>query len=136
MAIGHLRVFRRKASAESSSSQTLERTLRRELGLPILCAHTIHRVRLEAGYTYQQSRTWCPTGTAERVRKEGVVVVHDPQTEGKTALIEQAYQQGEKCETSSDSLRSLRAFRSRCYHGRRQMFTWCSPPNPTERIGS
>ena len=77
------------------SLKTLERTLRRELGLPKLCAHTIHRVLLEAGYTYQQSRTWCPTGTAERVRKEGVVVVHDPQTEEKKALIEQAYQCGE-----------------------------------------
>ncbi len=77
------------------SLKTLERTLRRELGLPKLCAHTIHMVLLEAGYTYQQSRTWCPTGTAERVRKEGVVVVHDPQTQEKKALIERAYQDGE-----------------------------------------
>ena len=69
------------------SLKTLERTLRRELDLPKLCAHTIHRVLLEAGYTYQQSRTWCPTGTAERVRKEGIVIVQDPQTQGKKALI-------------------------------------------------
>lgn len=62
------------------SLKTLELTLRRELGLPTLCAHTIHRVLLEAGYTYQHSRTWCPTGTAER---------------GKKALIEQAYHAGE-----------------------------------------
>lgn len=77
------------------SLKTLERPLRRETGLPKLCAHTIHRVLLEAGYTYQQSRTWCPTGTAERVRKEGVVTVHDPQTQEKKALIEQAYQDAE-----------------------------------------
>jgi transposase len=77
------------------SLKTLERTIRRELGLPKLCAHTIHRVLVEAGYTSQQSRTWCPTGTAERVRKEGVVVVHDPQTQEKKVLIEQAYQDGE-----------------------------------------
>jgi hypothetical protein len=77
------------------SLKTLERTLRRELDLPKLCAHTIHRVLLEAGYTYQQSRTWWTFGTAERVRKEGVVIVQDPQTQEKKALIEQAYQTGE-----------------------------------------
>jgi hypothetical protein len=33
----------------------------------------------EAGYTWQQSRTWCPTGTARRKRRDGsVVTTTDP----------------------------------------------------------
>lgn len=48
-----------------------------------------------AGYTYQQSRTWCPTGTAERVRKEGIVTIHDPQTQEKKPGLAQAYHTGE-----------------------------------------
>lgn len=77
------------------SLKMLERTLRRQEGLQNLSASTIHQVLLEAGYSYQQSRSWCPTGTAERVRKEGIVTVHDPHTEEKKDLIEQAYQHGE-----------------------------------------
>ncbi len=46
---------------------------------------TIRRVLQEAGNSYQRSRTWCPTGTAQRVRKSGVVTVIDPQTEEKGA---------------------------------------------------
>src|SRR5713226_3804012 len=34
-----------------------------------------------AGSSYQKTRTWCPTGTAERKRKSGIVRVTDPQTE-------------------------------------------------------
>jgi hypothetical protein len=37
----------------------------------------------DAGSSYQQTRTWCPTGTAERKRKSGVVRVTDPETEAK-----------------------------------------------------
>jgi hypothetical protein len=36
-----------------------------------------------AGSSYQKTRTWCPTGTAERKRKSGIVRVTDPQTEQK-----------------------------------------------------
>ena len=64
------------------SLSTLERTLRRE-GLPRVGATTIRRVLREAGNSYQRSRTWCPTGTAERQRKAGVVRVVDPKTEEK-----------------------------------------------------
>ena len=35
------------------------------------------------GTRYQKTRIWCPTGTAERKRKSGVVTVVDPQTEEK-----------------------------------------------------
>jgi hypothetical protein len=64
------------------SLSTLERTLRRE-ALPRVGATTIRRVLQDAGSAYQQTRTWCPTGTALRKRKSGVVRVVDPQTEEK-----------------------------------------------------
>jgi transposase len=64
------------------SLSTLERTLRRE-AFPQLGATTVRRVLEDAGSSYQQTRTWCPTGTAERRRKSGVVRVTDPQTEEK-----------------------------------------------------
>ena len=64
------------------SLSTLQRTLRRE-GFPRLGATTIRRVLENAGSSYQKTRTWCPTGTAQRKRKAGVVTVVDPQTEAK-----------------------------------------------------
>jgi transposase len=64
------------------SLSTLERTIRRE-GLPRVGATTIRRVLRDAGSSYQRTRTWCPTGTAQRKRKAGVVRVVDPQTEEK-----------------------------------------------------
>ena len=64
------------------SLSTLERTVRRE-GLPRVGATTIRRVLRDAGSSYQRTRTWCPTGTAQRKRKAGVVRVVDPQTEEK-----------------------------------------------------
>src|SRR5262249_17618936 len=45
----------------------------------------------EARSSYQRTRTWCPTGTAQRKRKSGVVTVVDPKTEEKRNLIDQAY---------------------------------------------
>ena len=64
------------------SLSTLERTLRRE-AFPQLGATTIRRVLETAGSSFQKTRTWCPTGTAQRKRKAGVVTVIDPQTEEK-----------------------------------------------------
>lgn len=64
------------------SLSTLERTLRRE-ALPRVGATTIRRVLRDAGSSYQRTRTWCPTGTAQRKRKAGVVRVVDPRTEEK-----------------------------------------------------
>jgi transposase len=74
---------------------TLQRVLRQR-GLPRLGATTIRRVLHEAGYTFGHTRTWCPTGTALRRRKAGVVTVHDPQAEEKQRLIELAYRIGEQ----------------------------------------
>ena len=67
----------------------LQRTLRRLL--PHIGASTIRRLLHEAGYVFGRSRTWCRTGTALRVRKTGVVTVHDPQAQEKQRLIELAY---------------------------------------------
>jgi transposase len=73
----------RKADGTATwSLKTLERTLRRE-GMARVGATTIRRVLRDAGSSYQKTRTWCPTGTAERKRKAGVVTVVDPRTEEK-----------------------------------------------------
>ena len=61
---------------------TLQRNLRRA-GLPQVGTSTIRRVLQDAGSSYQRTRTWCPTGTAQRKRKSGVVTVIDPNTEEK-----------------------------------------------------
>jgi transposase len=60
----------------------LQRTLRGE-GLARVSRDTIRRVLQDAGSSYQRTRTWCPTGTALRQRKSGVVQVIDPDTEEK-----------------------------------------------------
>src|SRR5262245_55105667 len=52
-------------------------------GLPAVSTYTLWAVLHEAGYSYQQTRTWCPTGTALRKRKAGVATVTDPDAEPK-----------------------------------------------------
>lgn len=47
-------------------------------GLPKVSTFTIWHVLHEAGYTFQRTRTWCPTGSAVRKRKAGTVTVTDP----------------------------------------------------------
>jgi hypothetical protein len=61
------------------SLSTLRRSLRAAPdGLPTVSTFTIWRVPREAGYTFQQTRSWRPTGSAVRRRKAGVVTVTDP----------------------------------------------------------
>jgi transposase len=68
----------------SWSLSTLERTLRRsEPKLSKIGATTLRRILKQEGFSYQKSRSWCQTGQVKRVRKEGVVAVHDPKTEEK-----------------------------------------------------
>ncbi len=63
---------------------TLQQALRSgEEALPLLGATTIRRVLQDAGYSYQRTRTWCPTGIAQRVRKTGVALVVDARAEEK-----------------------------------------------------
>jgi hypothetical protein len=64
---------------------TLQRALRRGPDpLPTVSTATILHVLWESGYTWQQDRTWCSTGTAKRKRTDGTVVqTVDPQTAPK-----------------------------------------------------
>lgn len=73
---------RRSDGTATWSLSTLERTLRKSC-FPYLGTSTIRRVLHDAGSSYQRTRTWCPTGTAQRTRKAGVVTVVDPRTEEK-----------------------------------------------------
>ena len=66
------------------SLSTLQRALREaEDGLPGVSEFTIRKVLLEAGYSWQGSRSWCQTGQVERKRKAGPVIVTDPDAEAK-----------------------------------------------------
>lgn len=76
---------RRVDGTATWSLSTLQRKLRRG-GFPTVGTSTIRRVLLDAGSSYQRTRTWCPTGTAQRKRKAGVVTVVDPRTEEKRGL--------------------------------------------------
>ena len=79
-----LREFRRPPDRERDgtatwSLTTLQRALRRAPdGLPTVSTWTILQTLWDAGYTWQQSRTWCQTGTVVRQRKAGPVTVTDP----------------------------------------------------------
>jgi hypothetical protein len=77
--------FQRAADREhdgtaTGSLTTLQRALHRAPdGLPGVSPATILAALWEAGYTWQQNRTWCHTGTARRRRRDGTVVeLHDP----------------------------------------------------------
>lgn len=73
---------RRTDGTATWSLITLQRSLRSS-GFAELGTSTIRRVLQDAGSSYQRTRTWCPTGTAQRKRKTGVVTVVDPDTEQK-----------------------------------------------------
>jgi len=73
---------RKQEGTATWSLSTLQRTLR-GAALPRIGASTVRRVLVDAGSSYQKTRTWCPTGTAQRKRKAGVVRVVDPATEVK-----------------------------------------------------
>jgi transposase len=77
--------FRRTPDREQDgtatwSLTTLQRALQRAPdGLPGVCTAIILAVLWEAGYTWQQNRTGCHSGTARRRRRDGTVVaLHDP----------------------------------------------------------
>lgn len=66
------------------SLTTLQRALRHAPdGLPHVSTYVILQVLHQAGYSWQDNRTWCDTGTVERKRKDGVVEVTDPLTAEK-----------------------------------------------------
>jgi len=84
-----LREFERTPDRERDgtatwSLTTLQRALRRAAdGLPQVSTFTILDTLWQAGYTWQENRTWCRTGTALRKRKAGTVEVTDPDTAPK-----------------------------------------------------
>lgn len=84
-----LREFRRIPDRERDgtatwSLTTLQRALQRAPdGLPPVSTWTILQTLRAAGYTWQQSRTWCATGTVQRKRKRGTATVTDPDADEK-----------------------------------------------------
>jgi hypothetical protein len=75
---------RLKDQTATWSLTTLQRHLRNKQAiLAHIGATTIRRIIKEAGFSYQQTRSWCQTGQVKRVRKAGVVTVYDPKTEEK-----------------------------------------------------
>ncbi len=73
---------RKEDGTATWSLKTLERALRKS-DLPQVGASTIRQVLHEAGYSFQQTRTWCRTGYALRKRKSGTVTTYDEQTPEK-----------------------------------------------------
>jgi transposase len=66
------------------SLTTLQRALRTAPdGLANVSTWTIFQTLHRAGYSCQNSRTWCETGTVLRKRKAGTVKVTDPDTTQK-----------------------------------------------------
>ena len=66
------------------SLMTLRQALRTAPdGLPNVSTGTIRAVLIDAGWSWQRSRSWCQTGTAQRKRKRGIVTVIDPDGEAK-----------------------------------------------------
>lgn len=66
------------------SLKTLQHSLRvAPDGLPNISTYTVWCVLRDAGWSWQQARSWCPTGTAWRKRQGKLVLVRDPDTEPK-----------------------------------------------------
>lgn len=75
---------RKKDGTATWSLSTLQRTLREGPdGMPDVSIYTIWCVLRAAGWTWQQDRTWCKTGTVTRKRKGVAVQVTDPEAEAK-----------------------------------------------------
>ena len=84
-----LAAARRAPDREREGTATWSRmTLRRARrtapdGLPTVSTGTIRAVLIDAGWTWQRSRSWCDTGTVQRKRKRGSVTGIDPDAEAK-----------------------------------------------------
>ena len=79
-----LRAAARTPTPETDGTATWSLTILRRVlraapdGLPKVSTFTIWQVLHGAGYTFRQTRTWCPTGSAVRKRKAVVATVADP----------------------------------------------------------
>ena len=75
----------READQSATWSLTLVQRRLRANGLAQVSRDTIHQTLRHAGYSWQRTRSWCPTGTARRKRQSGVVTVTDPAAAQKRA---------------------------------------------------
>jgi len=81
-----LREARRKPTPEAEGTATWSLSLLRQAmqkapdGLPEVSEDTIRTVLLEAGFSWQKTRSWCETGQVVRRRKRGKVIVTDADT--------------------------------------------------------
>ena len=79
-----LQEIRRTPDLEQDGTATwslslLQRALRRAPdGLPEVSTWTIFQVLHDAGYAWQEKRTWCKTGVVQRKRRGQLVEVTDP----------------------------------------------------------
>lgn len=74
----------KKDGCATWSLTLLQKSLRNaQDGLPEVSTYTIFQTLKEAGYSWQESRTWCSTGSARRKRKGKIVTVTDPECEEK-----------------------------------------------------
>ncbi|WP_439626168.1 helix-turn-helix domain-containing protein [Gemmata sp.] len=84
-----LREAARTPTPEGDGTATWSLTILRRVlraapdGLPKVSTFTIGQVLHGAGYTFQRTRTWCPTGSAVRKRRAGVATVTDPDAGAK-----------------------------------------------------
>ena len=84
-----LREAARTPTPQTDGSATWSLTMLRRVlraapdGLPRVSTFTIWQALHGAGYTFQRTRTWCPTGSAVRKRKAGAVTVTDPDAVAK-----------------------------------------------------
>ena len=84
-----LREATRTPTPETDGTATWSLTILRRVlrsapdGLPQVSTFTIWQVLHGAGYTFQRTRTWCPTGSAVRKRKAGAATVTDPDAGAK-----------------------------------------------------
>jgi hypothetical protein len=100
------------------SLTTLQHTLRQAPdGLPQVSTYTIWVTLQEAGWSWQENRTWCDTGKVKRKRKGQVVEVTDPDGMVKKNLIEQAYEVGESLGLAIWNTDQAGPFQTRPYLG-------------------
>src|SRR5262249_19672212 len=71
----------RTSDQSATWSLTLLQHRLRANGLPQVSRDTIQKTLQHAGYRWQRTRTWCPTGTARRKRQAGVGTGTGPEAE-------------------------------------------------------
>jgi len=124
--------IRRKPDPEQDgttnwSLSLLQRALRRAPdGLPKVSIYTIWVVLKEAGWSWQEDRTWCETGKVKRKRQGQTVEVTDPDATAKQALIERAYQVGESLGLAVWTTDQAGPFQTRPYLG----VSWAPEAHP------